>query len=160
MFTTLSPAAEPSARPSPASSGARVAAPPVQTAAAAQAASDRPTVLVADDEDQIRRLVSQVLTDLGLEVLQARDGREALRVAAAHRGRLSLVVTDVMMPGLTGPELASELGWMRPDAKVVFMSGYVEDAEFRRQIQDGGAEFLHKPFSLASLCDTVTRLIG
>ena len=82
-----------------------------------------PTILVVDDQTPIRRILRSVLETLGYEVLVAEGGRAALRLASAHAGRLDLLLTDVSMPGMDGPELADRLAEVRPDVPVLFISG-------------------------------------
>ncbi len=114
----------------------------------------RRTILVAEDEEGLRRLVSRILTDDGFEVLLATDGEAALRTARGHDGPIDLLLSDVVMPKLGGLELASALKKERPATRVLLMSGYPERASGERA-EVGDTPFLAKPFSPAQLRDAV-----
>ena len=103
-------------------------------------------VLVAEDEDGVRALTRTLLEQQGYTVIAARDGEDALAMAAAHPDRIDLLLTDVVMPRLGGRELAERLGAVRPDARVLFMSGYTADTLLRQGVMRGGIAFLQKPF--------------
>ncbi len=127
-----------------------VAAPPV-----VQGVPGRATILLAEDDDGTRAVVSRILQRLGYTVLLAPDGLQALRLAEVHAGAFDLVLTDVMMPGLTGPQLAARLHAAHPGVPVLFMSGYPEDA---LQEVDGfqiETDFVSKPFTSAVLATRV-----
>ncbi len=109
------------------------------------------TVLVADDEPDIRTLARDILEARGYTVLTAADGEEALRLAEAHAGPIHALLTDVVMPKLTGPELAERLLRTRRDTKVVFMSGYTTDVIGQYGILNAAAPFIGKPFAPALL---------
>jgi CheY-like chemotaxis protein len=115
------------------------------------------TVLVVDDEDEVRRLLVDVLKIGAYQVLEARDGEHALEVAAAHPVPLDLVVTDMEMPRLTGTDLADRLRARQPDVKVLFMSGYSDRAR-SRELKDGEA-FIAKPFLPAELFVRVNQVL-
>jgi PAS domain S-box-containing protein len=112
-------------------------------------------VLVVEDDDVIRRLVRRTLERRGYTVLDAPDGAAALELCARHDGRIDLLLADVVMPELGGVELAAELRPFRPGTRVLFMSGYAEDAPTRRGLQLVGADILDKPFTTASLARRV-----
>jgi CheY-like chemotaxis protein len=105
------------------------------------------TVLVVEDAEAIRSLARKVLTAQGYTVLEAGDGAEALQVAQRHTGPLHLVLTDVVMPGMGGRELAERLAPLRPELKLVYMSGYTGDAVVHRGLLKDGLPFLAKPFT-------------
>ncbi len=105
------------------------------------------TVLVVEDEGSVRELVRVTLTRAGFRVLAARDGDEALTRAAAHDARIDLLLSDVVMPGLSGPELARRLKQARPSARVLFMSGYAADVVADEGALLGDADLLAKPFT-------------
>lgn len=110
-------------------------------------AAEAPTVvLLAEDEEAVRALTRTLLEQHGYTVLLARDGEEALEVAAAYEGHIDLLVTDVVMPRLGGRELAQRLGAQRPDVRALFMSGYTADTVLRQGIMHDGIAFLQKPF--------------
>jgi two-component system cell cycle sensor histidine kinase/response regulator CckA len=115
------------------------------------------TVLVVDDEDEVRRLLVDVLKIGAYQVLEARDGEHALQVAAAHPNPLDLVVTDMVMPRLTGTDLADQLRASQPDVKILFMSGY-SDKNRSRDLKEG-EEFIAKPFLPADLFVRVNQFL-
>ena len=115
------------------------------------------TVLVAEDEDSVRGLVETVLRRCGYTVMAARDGWDALACAAAHPGRIDLLVTDVVMPGLNGRELAERLTQARPRLRVLFISGHADGA-LAPQRPDNAA-FLPKPFNADDLARHVRELL-
>ena len=114
----------------------------------------RETVLVVEDEDAVRRLVREVLTERGYEVFAAARGEEALDLVARFDGPINLVLTDVIMPGLNGRELALRLDELRPGIRVLFMSGYAGDALARADLAPG-ATIIEKPFSPDHLATAV-----
>ena len=103
------------------------------------------TVLLVEDEQSIRRLVSRILGRRGYTVLEAEDGEDALRVAADHGARIDLVLTDLVMPGIGGVEVATQLRLLWPVLRVVYMSGYGAEDLSEHGVQ-GPALFLSKPF--------------
>lgn len=119
------------------------------------------TLLLTEDQDAVRHLARVVLERAGYRVIAAADAAEARSAALAEGiGRIAALVTDVVMPGLSGPELALELRRLRPDLPVLFLSGYSEEmARQERRLGDGEA-FLAKPFSPDSLVRTVHELLG
>jgi two-component system cell cycle sensor histidine kinase/response regulator CckA len=124
-------------------------APPAQAAAcAACRVSGAETVLLVEDEDSVRSLVRRVLQRQGYTVLEASNGAEALRIAERHRGTIPLLVTDMMMPGMSGTVLAEQFTRRRPGARVLFMSGYTDD---QFPTLGPGKELLLKPFEPAEL---------
>jgi DNA-binding response OmpR family regulator len=104
------------------------------------------TVLLVEDETSLREMLREVLETNGYSVLGARDGAEALRMAAAHGGPIQLMVTDVIMPGMTGPRLADLFAPTRPGMKVLFVSGYSDESVTRYGLIAPGRAFLSKPF--------------
>ncbi|MDE3151740.1 MAG: response regulator [Gemmatimonadota bacterium] len=119
----------------------------------------RQTVLVVEDEDAVRRITCRVLERLGFAVLSAADGREALALVAAGKPKLDLLVTDLLMPHLSGRELAGELGASYPNLRVLFVSGYTDEAVGHLGMLDHGVAFLQKPFSIDSLGDAVRKVL-
>jgi PAS domain S-box-containing protein len=116
------------------------------------------TVLLVEDEEVVRGLTLRILADSGYEVLEASSGEEALRVAGGHDGRIDLLVTDVVMSGMNGRELADRLLDSRPDTRVLYMSGYTEDAVIQRGVS-GERAFLGKPFTPGELTRTVRQVL-
>ena len=121
-----------------------VAAAPIQ---AVQERTGPAVVLVVEDEASVLRLVRRVLEGEGMVVLSAQDAEEALLLASQHRGQVDLLLTDVVMPGQNGLELASQITKARPRTPVLFMSGYADHAIVQRDIIDAGRPFLQKPFA-------------
>jgi DNA-binding response OmpR family regulator len=116
-------------------------------------------LLLVEDEPSLRRLAARVLDHLGYEVLTASDGEDALRVAGERDGCIDLVITDVVMPSMDGHDLARRLARQRPGTRVLYMSGYTDDAGVRASMADGTIDFLPKPFSPASLARKVREIL-
>jgi two-component system cell cycle sensor histidine kinase/response regulator CckA len=142
------------------------AAPP-KTEAAANAAPKPPAddtgqgvILLVEDEDGLRSLNARGLASRGYTVLEASNGLEAIELLEAHDGKVDLVVSDVVMPEMDGPTLFKELRKRSPDLKVVFVSGYAEEA-FAKSLPEGGTfGFLAKPFTLKQLVATVKETVA
>ncbi len=117
------------------------------------------TVLLVEDEDGIRGLALMVLQSHGYKVLSARDSQEALRLVAKHQGPIQLLLTDVVMPGMGGRELADALQPRYPQMKVLYTSGYNNDAVVRHGIVEAEVAFLQKPYSLKTLASTVRHVL-
>jgi PAS domain S-box-containing protein len=113
------------------------------------------TVLVVEDEEIVRTFASTELRSVGYSVLEAQSAQEATRICQEHRGPIHLLLTDVVMPGLNGRELAERLALLRPDMRILYMSGHTDDAVFRHGLLDRSVAFLQKPFSLESLARKV-----
>lgn len=107
----------------------------------------RGAVLVVDDDASVRRLVSRVLGGRGLHVLEAADGLAGLRTARSARERIVLLLTDVVMPGMSGPQLADALRAAHDGVVVLYMSGFSEDELVRRGERDIAGRCITKPFS-------------
>ncbi len=121
-------------------------APPV-VARGAEATGGAETILVAEDEPSIRRAIRQVLEDAGYHVLECSDGHHGLEVARAHGARIDLLLTDVVMPRAGGRELARELTRLRPELRVLYMSGHVDSPAVDQGMRDVAEAFLAKPFT-------------
>jgi PAS domain S-box-containing protein len=134
-----------------------VSAQPESVAPAVRGGSE--TVLLVEDEPQVRDLVLAVLKTRGYRVLCADSGAEALRLEQDHPGRIHLLITDVVMPGMSGRELAEHLLPLRPELKVLFMSGYTDDAVLRHGVTAPGSAFLQKPFALEDLLQRARALL-
>jgi PAS domain S-box-containing protein len=117
------------------------------------------TILIVEDEQSVRELVSEYLSARGYQVLDAADGTQALEIAAAHKGKIQLLITDVVMPRLSGRELAARLAATRPDLKVLYISGYTDDSVFRHGVLEGGMAFLQKPFNLKALASKIREIL-
>ncbi len=118
------------------------------------------TVLVAEDEESVRRFCSSVLSDLGYKVLQAKDGTEALMLSQKYTDKkIDLLVTDIMMPGLNGNELAERLLKMRDSMKVIYISGYTNDTIKNQEFLNLRSAFIQKPFSSKTLGTRVREVL-
>jgi CheY-like chemotaxis protein len=104
-------------------------------------------VFLVEDEEMVRTLTQSVLEDAGYRVLTAVDGRDALRVCQSYTGQIHLLLTDVVMPRMGGRQLVEEVSKIRPDLRVLYMSGYTDDAIVHHGVLDPGTHFLEKPFS-------------
>jgi CheY-like chemotaxis protein len=116
-------------------------------------------VLVVEDEDGVRELLWKILTEHGHTVLEARHGRDALTVAGGYNHPIQLLVTDVVMPEMGAGELADQLLAVRPDLKVLFISGYTNDEILRRGISRQEAAFIQKPFTAEDLMKKVREVL-
>jgi two-component system cell cycle sensor histidine kinase/response regulator CckA len=113
------------------------------------------TVLVVEDETDVRRMAARALSEAGYAVLEAATGEEALTLVMEAGNRLRLVLTDVVMPEVNGRELASRIAGIRPDLPLIFMSGYTDEDVIRRGLLERGRRFIQKPFSPAVLAQQV-----
>jgi len=138
-----------------------VAAAPVKEKETAKAPDLTGTgrVLLVEDEDVVRSFAVRALTRQGYEVLEASDGQEALDIVAEHNGAIDVVVTDVVMPEMDGPTMFRELRKTNPSIKVIFVSGYPNEA-FRETLGTEDVAFLPKPFSLPQLAEKVKEELG
>jgi CheY-like chemotaxis protein len=118
------------------------------------------TVLLVEDEESVRQLVRDTLSAKGYCVIEAEDGEAGLAAASLHDGKIDLLITDVVMPGMGGRELVKQLAQLRPEAKVLYLSGYTEDAILSDGTIDHGAAFLQKPFTLQNLSRKVRDVLG
>jgi len=116
------------------------------------------TILVVEDSPSVRRMVCTMLTQTGYHCLEACDGAEALRLLE-HAGDVRLVLTDVIMPNMDGAELARQLSRIRPELRILFMSGYVDD-DLVRSLGKAAGLFLSKPFTASALMDRVRQTLS
>ncbi|MGE0814688.1 MAG: PAS domain S-box protein [Vicinamibacterales bacterium] len=141
---------------------------PAAQAPAAQATPDparalspgRGRVLVVDDDADIRSVIGRALGHAGYDVIAAGNGLEALEVLTAQAGRVDLVLTDVMMPGMDGADLAARVKDEFPSVRMLFTSGYAESVLAKRGVFAGGIEFLAKPYTLRALTEKVRGVLG
>ncbi|WP_242355799.1 response regulator [Anaeromyxobacter sp. SG64] len=118
------------------------------------------TVVLAEDEDALRVLLGRVLVGSGYHVVAGRNGAEALEAARARGARVDLLLADLVMPRMTGAELAEVLQGEQPGLKVLFMTGHTEDALVEDRLRDGDVELIQKPFTSEALLGHVRRLLG
>jgi CheY-like chemotaxis protein len=118
------------------------------------------TILVVEDQDGVRRFAARALRACGYHVLEASGGAEALRLAEAVEGGCQMVLTDVVMPGMSGKTLAEELRARWPEIKVLFMSGYPNDVILRHGLMDSDINYLEKPFTPVELATRVREVMG
>jgi two-component system, cell cycle sensor histidine kinase and response regulator CckA len=123
------------------------------------AAGGRETILLAEDDPPVREVASEFLAQKGYRVLRAPDGQTALEMARAHAGEIHILVTDIVMPGMTGRELATALVAERPSVRLLYMSGYTDDAVVRHGVLDEGLPYLQKPFSPEALARKVREVL-
>jgi two-component system, cell cycle sensor histidine kinase and response regulator CckA len=117
------------------------------------------TILVVEDEDAVRSMMREALEARGYRVLVARNGVEALDLAGRYGDYIDLLITDVIMPQMNGAELAQRLARLRPGLRVLFVSGYTDDAVIRLGVLERRTAFLQKPFSLDVLARTVRDVL-
>ena len=117
------------------------------------------TILLVEDETNLRRLARQYLETQGYKILEAEDGAAALQIVDGYHGAIDLLLTDVIMPGMNGRELATNIAKLLPDVRVLYMSGYTENAIGHDGTLDAGINLLQKPFSLPALKDRVREVL-
>jgi PAS domain S-box-containing protein len=117
------------------------------------------TILLVEDEANLRYLARQYLEKQGYRVIEAADGAVAMQIAVAHEGVIHLLLTDVIMPGMNGRELAQRISEIRPNVKILYMSGYTENVIGRNGTLDAGVRLLQKPFSLRDLKSKVREVL-
>ncbi|MCU1238174.1 MAG: sensor hybrid histidine kinase [Candidatus Solibacter sp.] len=125
----------------------------------APASSGWGTVLVVEDQEDVRRLTVLILKSLGYDVLEAADANEAMAVSEGFRGTIRLMLTDVIMPGMNGRQLAERMAVLRPEMKVVFMSGYTDRIMSPNGVLDSSVAYLQKPFSSEQLSAKVRQVL-
>jgi two-component system cell cycle sensor histidine kinase/response regulator CckA len=137
---------------------------PAELPGAPQAFSEAPrgteTVLLAEDEQDVREVAREFLESGGYQVIEATDGASALHLAAQHAGEISLLITDMVMPGITGQELAARLQQQRAGLRVLYMSGYSERAAAEAAQIDASVRLLTKPFSRSSILRTIREILN
>lgn len=117
------------------------------------------TILLVEDENAVRNIVRIVLTRFGYKVLEAANGNEALEIVSSNESPIHMLLTDVVMPGMHGPEVAKAVVSKIPAIRVIFMSGYVDDARTREGLADPTASFIQKPFSSDDLAHKVRAIL-
>lgn len=122
--------------------------------------SEPRTILVVDDEAKMRAILKLGLMRHGFSVLEAGGAEEALRVSKACEGPIHLLLVDVVMPGMSGVELAPQIMATRPDMKVILMSGYRDDQVFLNAALNPSTPFFHKPFTIEALIHKIQELMA
>jgi two-component system, cell cycle sensor histidine kinase and response regulator CckA len=117
------------------------------------------TVLVVEDQQSVRGFVRNLLMLNGYRVLEAEDGAEAMRICRQHPGEIQLVITDLVMPGMSGRQLAERIAQEQPDVKVLYMSGYTDDSVVHAGVAQAGMAFLQKPFSPTAFTQKVREVL-
>jgi DNA-binding NtrC family response regulator len=148
-ITALLPAASASTVAPEASSSDSAASAPAASLAGCN-------VLLVEDDDDVREFAREVLVRLGVSVVTARDGLDGLRVAMQHDYAFDVVVTDIVMPEMTGPQMVRQLRGLRPELDVLYVSGYADSARVRSEL-DPDAAFMAKPFTAVALERAVAR---
>jgi PAS domain S-box-containing protein len=118
------------------------------------------TILVVEDEPALRDVVTRILRSVGYTVVAARNGGDALRLLELHAGPVHLMLTDVVMPGISGPELAARMAAVRPEMKVIYTSGYADDAVLRHGVLSDTIHFVGKPYTIEALTSKVREVLG
>jgi CheY-like chemotaxis protein len=119
-----------------------------------------PTVLLVEDDDSVRRMMHSFLEREGYQLLEAENAEEAEDLAELYEGSIHVLVSDVLMPGITGPELAAKLTPLRPEMKTLFVSGYPHDTLERLRLSKGDLNLLSKPFPAAELLKRIQMLLA
>jgi two-component system, cell cycle sensor histidine kinase and response regulator CckA len=117
------------------------------------------TILLVEDEPMVREPVHRILKRYGYNALAASNADEALGIAREHDGEIALLLTDVIMPGRSGKELAAEIGKLYPRTKVLFMSGYSQDLIVHQGVLEEGVNLIEKPFSVEDLLTRVREVL-
>src|SRR5205807_2344335 len=117
------------------------------------------TVLLVEDEEVVREMATEILRDSGYHVLEAKHGHEAMKLGRQHSGTIHLMLTDVVMPQMSGRELAEQLTPLRRDMKVLYMSGYTDDAIVHHGVLEEGTAFIGKPFTPSALARKVREIL-
>ena len=116
--------------------------------------------MLAEDDDSARKLVRTILREYGSRVLEARDGKEALQLFEQCDGPMHLLLTDVVTPGMNGRQLAGRLQPLKPEMKILFMSGYMDNAIVQHGVLEAGMAFIQKPFTPKDLASKVREGLG
>ncbi len=116
--------------------------------------------MLVEDSDSLRELAQEYLESDGYAVLAAISGKEALQQARDFHGTIHLLLTDVVMPEMSGPELASEMASLRPGIKVIFTSGYTDDTVARQGVLDPAVTFIQKPYRPKALSRKIREVLG
>jgi CheY-like chemotaxis protein len=118
------------------------------------------TILVVEDEESVRQLLKELLTGYGYAVVTAASGEEAMRRSTQHAGKIQMLLTDVVMPGMNGRQLAEKLRGQHTGLKVLYMSGYAEDGALRHGIENATEAFIAKPYELDTLLRKIREVLA
>ncbi len=130
-----------------------------EQAPAARSLEGSETILVVEDDEMLRKMTERMLKGYGYSVITARDGAEALQISGTHGGPINLMLTDVIMPGMSGQDLAEQLESSAPEIKVLYMSGYTDNAIAHHGVLEKDVDFLQKPFTRESLGKKVREVL-
>lgn len=119
-----------------------------------------PTILLVEDEEGVRAVLNELLTGLGFSVLQAANGAEAVDLARGHPGVIDLVVTDMVMPVMSGQELARSLAEVRPGVRILYMSAFASNIYSPSALANALADYISKPFDLETFVGKVRELLA
>jgi CheY-like chemotaxis protein len=133
---------------------------PVQPEATAPLLQGSGTILLVEDEDSLRELIHRLLESMGYRVMEAANGADAIRIAGQCTDSIQLLITDVVMPGMSGRELAELLLAMRTQMKVLYVSGHTDDVIVHHAILKRGVAFLQKPFTRDALAKKIREVLG
>jgi two-component system cell cycle sensor histidine kinase/response regulator CckA len=133
---------------------------PVPTMKQAGMDQVRETILLVEDEDFVRQVTAEVLSFGGYQVFGARTAAEAMRVFRQHGGKVELLLTDVVLPGTNGRDLARDLRLLHPGLKTMFISGYPDNEVAKHSLEEPGVFYLPKPFSVESLMQKVRQVLA
>jgi CheY-like chemotaxis protein len=117
------------------------------------------TILLVEDSDSLRGVTKEFLQGAGYNVVEARNGDDAVQVARTHKPAIHLLLTDVVMPGMSGRESADEIKRIHPETRILFMSGYTATAIVHRGVLDEGVSLLTKPFTRSGLMQKVHEML-
>ena len=131
----------------------------VTPAAAPRSQDGSETILIVEDDAEVRRLLCQVLRARGYRVLESTKGDEAIAAVESHPGPVELIVADVVLPGMSGPEVVRHVAQRKPGIRALYISGYTDEAVQRHGILDSGVTFLSKPFLPDALATKVRELL-
>src|SRR5580700_11293387 len=132
----------------------------IQPKAEPETACGTKTILLVDDEKAVRGMIRTALQAKGYRVFEASDGEEAIHISNLFADTIALLVTDVVLPRIDGKQVAKELNRLRPETRVLFLSGYPEDTLVRHGSLQAGVNFLQKPFSIKALTSKVQSVLA